>query len=130
MRGVDTNVLVRFLVRDDLEQARKATEFLIAQCSAEDSGVVNHIVLCELVWVLGNSYAYPRDAVARALDGILEAVQLSVPDRNDVRSAIVEFQEGGDFADALIRLANLRRGCAYTVTFDRRAAKRTGFRAL
>ena len=130
MRGVDTNVLVRFLVRDDPEQARKATEFLVAQCSAEDPGLVNHIVLCELVWVLGNSYAYPREAVVRALDGILEAVQLSIPDRSDVRLAIIEFQEGADFADALIGLVNLRLGCRATVTFDRRAAKRAHFQRL
>jgi predicted nucleic-acid-binding protein len=130
MRGVDTNVLVRFLVRDDPEQARKAREFLMQECNAEDPGLVNHIVLCELVWVLGSFYAYPRDAVVRALDGILDAVQLSVPDRNDVRLAINEFHDGADFADALIGIVNLRFGCRATVTFDRRAARRTGFQRL
>jgi len=123
MRGVDTNVLVRFLVRDDPEQARKARQFL-AGCSAEDPGLVNHIVLCELVWVLGSFYSYPREAIARALKEVVDAIQLSVPDRADVQLAIRQFRNGADFADALIGIANLRLGCRDTVTFDRGAAKR------
>jgi predicted nucleic-acid-binding protein len=130
MRGVDTNVLVRFLVRDDPEQARKAAEFLMVECSAEDPGLVNHIVLCELVWVLGNFYAYERQAVARALSGILDAIQLNVPDREAVRMAITQFQAGADFPDALIGLVNLRLGCRDTVTFDRAAGRRAGFSLL
>ena len=130
MRGVDTNVLVRFLVRDDPEQARKASQFLMVECTAEDPGLVNHIVLCELVWVLGSFYAYPRQAIARVLDGIAKAVQLSIPDVQDVRLAIAEYQDGADFADALIAIINLRLGCRETVTFDRQAARRSGCQAL
>jgi len=110
MRGVDTNVLVPFLVRDDPEQARKARQFL-AECSAEDPGLVNHIVLCELVWVLGSFYSYPREAIARALQGVVEAIQISVPDRDDVQLAIRQFRSGADFAAALIGILNLRLGC-------------------
>ena len=130
MRGVDTNVLVRFLVRDDFEETRRAREFLTVKCTAESPGVVNHIVLCELVWVLDYSYDYSREKILLALEGIIGAAQLTIPNRDDVRVALTEFQDGADFPDALIAIVNLRLGCEHTVTFDRKAGRRAGFRAL
>jgi predicted nucleic-acid-binding protein len=130
MKGIDTNILVRFLVQDDAEQARRATEFLTVECSADNPGFVNHIVLCELVWVLEGFYGYSRERVALALEGIIGADQLRIDEREDAFGALREYQDGADFPDALIGTANQRLGCAYTATFDRAAAKRTGFRAL
>jgi predicted nucleic-acid-binding protein len=130
MKGIDTNVLVRFLVQDDAEQARKATAFLMTQCTAAHPGFVNHIVLCELVWVLQGFYGYPRESVSLALEGIIGASQLRIEKRETALDALREYEDGADFSDALIALINLALGCENTWTFDRRAAKRAGFRAL
>jgi predicted nucleic-acid-binding protein len=130
MTGIDTNVLVRYLVKDDADQARKATRFIRNQCSGEDLGLINRIVLCELVWVLETAYEYPRQRVALALENILRTAEFIIEDHQEAWLAFREYQKGGDFADALISAINQRHGCALTVTFDRKADRRPGFRVL
>jgi predicted nucleic-acid-binding protein len=130
MRGIDTNILLRFLLQDDSEQAAKATRFINGECTSTDPGLINHIVLCELVWVLESSYRFPRRRILNVLDDILRAEQLKIDQREEVRAAILEYQEGADFPDSLIGIVNLRLGCDDTLTFDRKAAQRSGFRAL
>ncbi len=130
MTGIDTNVLVRYLVQDDPEQARKATRFITNECSSEDPGFINRIVLCELVWVLETAYGYARDKVALALERILRTAQFTIEDHQEAWSSLREYQDGADFADSLIGAVNCRRGCERTVTFDRKASRRGGFAAL
>ena len=65
-------------VKDDVEQGRKAAQFIAKQCSAEDPGLINRIVLCELVWVLETAYEYPRPSVALALENILRTAEFIV----------------------------------------------------
>jgi predicted nucleic-acid-binding protein len=131
MRGIDTNVLVRYLVQDDPDQFRKATRFITHDCSPDDPGFINRVVLCELVWVLESAYGYPREKVAQALEMILRAMQFKIEDHQDAWSSFREYQSGGDFADAFIAAVNHRLGCDRTVTFDRKAAgRRHGFSLL
>jgi predicted nucleic-acid-binding protein len=52
VKGIDTNILIRYFVRDDPAQFRAAAKFVESDCSEEEPGVVNHVVLAELVWVL------------------------------------------------------------------------------
>ena len=63
MIGIDTNVLVRHLVQDDLRQSREATRVITKQRTRDDPGFINRIVLCELVWVLESAYGYPKDTI-------------------------------------------------------------------
>ncbi|MBV8212722.1 MAG: type II toxin-antitoxin system VapC family toxin [Verrucomicrobia bacterium] len=130
MTGIDTNVLVRYLVRDDPEQARKAARFIKSQCSTDDPGLINRIVLCELVWVLETAYEYPRQAVTLALEKILRTAQFIIEDHSEAWLAFREYQQGADFADAFVGAINQRLGCALTVTFDKKASRRPGFRVL
>lgn len=124
MRGVDTNVLVRFLTRDDATQAARA-KAVIQKTVAEEGGChVSVVVLCELVWVLEAAYAFPRRQVLSALEGLLEATQFSIEDRDLARKAVDLYRAGrGDFADFLVGLGNRRDGCRDTVTFDRALAR-------
>ena len=92
MTGIDTNVLVRYLVQDDAEQARKATYFITNECSTDDTGLINRIVLCELVWVLETAYDYPRNAVAMALEKILRTAQFTVEDHQEAWLAFRDYQ--------------------------------------
>ena len=71
--GLDTNVLVRFLVQDDAVQAEAATA-LIGSLTEAAPGFVSREVLVELVWVLERAYNLGRADIARALDGLLEAL--------------------------------------------------------
>jgi predicted nucleic-acid-binding protein len=130
VKGIDTNILVRYLIRDDLSQLRIASRFIEADCSEQEPGFVNQIVLAELVWVLERGYRLDRSAVVAALDALLSASQLSIEHPEDARAALREYEEGADFADSLIAASNARAGCEYTATFDRRAAGRSGFRLI
>jgi predicted nucleic-acid-binding protein len=130
MTGIDTNVLVRYLVQDDPEQARKATRFITNECSSEDPGLINRIVLCELVWVLETAYGYARENVALALEKILRTTQFTIEDHQEAWSSFREYQDGGDFGDSFISAVNRRLGCERTVTLDRKAGRRSGFAPL
>jgi predicted nucleic-acid-binding protein len=130
MTGIDTNVLVRYLVQDDPEQARKATRFITNECSSEAPGLINRIVLCELVWVLETAYGYARENVAFALEKILRTAQFKIEDHQEAWSSFREYQDGADFADSFIAAVNRRLGCEQTVTFDHKASRRSGFASL
>lgn len=130
MKGIDTNILVRYLVRDDPAQFRAASRFIENDCSEQEPGFVNHVVLAELVWVLERGYKYARPEIVTALGALLLTSQLSIEHPDDARAALDEYQNGADFADSLIAAANVRVGCEYTATLDRRAARRKGFRLI
>jgi predicted nucleic-acid-binding protein len=130
MIGIDTNLLVRYIIQDEPVQVEKATRFLERVCTINNPGLVNGIVVMELVWVLESVYRYPRQQVSIALAAILRASQLRVENSQDVRYALSEYSDGADFSDALIAATNLRLGCDHTVTFDRAAARRAGFSLL
>ena len=130
MIGLDTNVLVRFLVQDDLDQAAAATA-LMAGLTEAASGFVSREVLVELVWVLERGYALPRGDIALALDGLLEARELVIEAADRAAIAVDRYRKGGaGFADQMIALAGQGAGCAETVTFDRKAASLPGMRLL
>lgn len=52
MIGLDTNALVRYVVRDDAQQTAAATRLIESSCKTNDPGLIALVVLCELVWVL------------------------------------------------------------------------------
>jgi predicted nucleic-acid-binding protein len=51
MIGLDTNVLVRYIMQDDVKQAAKATK-LMESLSAQAPGFITLVSVVELVWVL------------------------------------------------------------------------------
>ena len=131
MIGVDTNVLVRPLVGDDPPQAEAATRFLQAHCSAEDPALVCEIVLVETAWVLEDVYEYTRAQICAAFEGVLVTAQLRVGASSSVLAALQKYRLGAaDFADCLLGVGNVRAGCSYTATFDRKAARLEDFRLI
>lgn len=123
VRGVDTNVLVRFLTQDDPEQVRRANAFFTRIEKAGETAYVNTVVLCELAWVLRSLYGLKREEISGALDKLLDTARLEIEDRSVVHRAIALYGAGaGDFADYVIGLRNRLAGCQDTLTFDRRLA--------
>lgn len=130
MIGLDTNVLVRFLVQDDPEQGRAAAA-VIGGLSAAHPGFVCREVLVELVWVLERAYGLPRKDVAQALDGLLEAQELVIEAAERAAVAVDRYRRGGPgFADQMVVLAGQAAGCRETATFDRKAAAIPGMRLV
>lgn len=131
LTGVDTNVLVRYIVQDDASQAGVATAFLESHCTTNAPGYLSHVVLCELVWTLRKVYRLSKDDVVFVLVRVLSNAALQIEAPALARAALFDFEKGsGDYADYLIAHGNRQRGCEYTVTFDRRAARHPLFKLL
>ena len=126
MIGLDTNVLVRYLMQDDARQSAKATA-LMESLSAEKPGFVSLTALIELVWVLSSAYAYNRAEVAIVLDTLLRTAVLRIERSELAWRALKLFIVGSaDFADCLIAISCTANGCISTMTFDRGAARGAG----
>jgi len=131
MIGLDTNVLVRYIVRDDPAQTRLADQCIEQSCTREQPGYVSHLVLVELIWVLGRGYGYPRQMLSEVLATLLSSEELRIEDAQLVRAALAAFGAGAaDFADCLIGTLHVQAGCETTLTFDRKAARLSGHRLL
>lgn len=128
MRGLDTNVLVRFLVGDDPDQASRAAS-LFARATAEGERLfVAQIVVCELVWVLGFAYDKTRSEIAAGLETLLRSRQLQFEDVDQIQAALERFAAGeGDLADWLIWEHSRSAGVERVVTFDTRLLRSREF---
>jgi len=124
--ALDTNILVRFLTRDDPGQSAAASE-VIGGLTAEAPGFVCREVLIELVWVLERAYKYSRADITRAVEGLLSASEVVIEVSGDV-GAILQLYEtrGFGFSDLMIRQAARRSGADVLVTFDKQAARLDG----
>jgi predicted nucleic-acid-binding protein len=113
--AADTNVIVRYLTRDEPEQFAKASALM----RSEDVFVCTTVLL-ETEWVLRRGYQYSRDRIVEALRSIsgLPRVTLEHPAR--ALKALDWLAAGMDFADAL-HLASAE-SCEAFVSFDRQLA--------
>lgn len=123
MIGLDTNLLVRYLTQDDAGQSKQAARIIDAAIEAGEDLYLNHIVVCELTWVLSRAYGYAKDELLGVLEKILAAGQFAFEDKDALWRALEAFRRSSaDFADCLIGVKNSTAGCRTTVTLDRAAA--------
>jgi predicted nucleic-acid-binding protein len=113
---VDTNVLVRAVVRDDVKQAQAAAKLL------KDAELIAVSVpcLCEFVWVLRRVYNFGHRDISAALDALLDADNVVV-NRPAVEAGLTVLNAGGDFADGLIAYEGSWLGGHIFVSFDKKA---------
>ena len=131
MIGIDTNVIIRYIVQDDLEQAKAATKLIEQSCSTDNPGFINHIVLCEIVWVLRRNYKIDKQSICQVIEQIMRTDRLLIEDIQLVWKALDTFKETkADFADCLSSQRNLQVGCRYTATLDDAASVTVGYRQL
>jgi predicted nucleic-acid-binding protein len=128
MLGIDTNVLVRFLVRDDEAQFEKARKLIKREVAAGRRVFVSQLVLLETEWVLRSRYGLSKLEIMTAFSGLLDAVDVQFQDEPAVEEALFVWKDyAADFADCLIAAQNKRLGCRVTATFDANASKLPGF---
>lgn len=126
MIGLDTNVLVRYIMQDDPNQSPKATE-LIESLDGDTPGFVTLVSIVELYWVLTSCYELTHEQVKQALEALLRTKQILVDRADQVLRALRVFGDSkADFADCLIERTAAGAGCAQTLTFDVRASKHAG----
>lgn len=128
MLGVDTNVLIRYLTRDDQSQYEKARRLIDCEVSNDEPVLVSMLVLLEAEWVLRSRYELVKAEIIAAFSALLDTSELTFEDEPSVESAIYSWKDStADFADCLIEARNRRLGCRATATFDGRALKLAGF---
>ena len=126
MTGLDTNVLVRYIMQDDVKQAGLATK-LVEALTPDDPGFVTVISIVELSWVMLSCFDLQRAQLVEALEAILRTKELVVERADIVWKALRLFSgTSADFADCLIERSAASAGCPRTMTFDRAAAKHCG----
>ena len=126
MIALDTNVLLRLIVREDEEQA-EAAEKLLRRLTLEEPGFVCREVLVELVRVLERYYRFERDEIATVLNELVVVAAVEIECASDVAEATGGYRRGGaDFADRMIAAAARRAGAVSLYTFDRKAARLPG----
>jgi len=123
--ALDTNVLVRLLVRDDEEQYRAARR-LIDQAEAADESVL--IMLCALLeteWVLRSRYKLDKASIAESFTRLLESVGVEFEHEPTVEEALYLWAQHprADFADCLLAARAAHLGCSRFLTFDAGAAQ-------
>ena len=127
MTGVDTNALLRYIVRDEPTQAARAAREL----ERGERFLVGSIVLCEVVWVLETGYGFSRRDIAVTLERILATAQFEIEAKDLALAALDDFRRStADFSDCLLGRRNRAAGAAETVTFDRSLKGLEGFRLL
>ena len=126
MRAIDTNVLVRLIVRDDPEQVRSAEAFVMS------GAWVSHLVLAETMWVLDAVYERSTAQIASALDLLLNHKDLSLQDADVVGSALEQFKKRPalGFSDCLTLEIARKAGHLPLGTFDKDLARLDGAQRL
>ncbi|MEQ9230597.1 MAG: type II toxin-antitoxin system VapC family toxin [Cyclobacteriaceae bacterium] len=129
MIGIDTNVLVRYIVQDHQVQSKKATEF-IESLTPKTSGFISSIVLCELNWVLKSAYGIDKNKRIAVIDTILSTSVFEIEDMTASMKALRSYENGkADYSDYLIREVMLDAGCETIMTFDKAALLDKGFKS-
>ena len=124
MLALDTNVLVRLVTNDNPLQAQRVQEALDGELAVGRECMVGHIVMCELVWVLGRLYGYSLAQCQQTVAGLLAFAGLRFESMPAIMSAFKAWQQhGGDWADHLLGAQMQALGCDTVLTLDKRAAR-------
>jgi len=124
--GLDTNVVVRYIMQDDAVQSAHASKVLEA-LGVDEPGWISLVSVVELVWVLSGAYKLQRAQVLEALEALLGTKELVIERAEMVWKALRACRTAkADFADCLIANCANAAGCQRIMTFDRGAAKFAG----
>ena len=127
--GIDTNVILRAILGDDPVQSAMAVR-LFRDLTPTHRGFITQLTLAETYWVLNRAKRLARETCLDVIRGLVETEVLEFEDGETVVRALTLAEDGADFADALIQGTMELFGTTETVTFDRDAAERLGWRLL
>ena len=127
MFGLDTNVLVRYLLGDDREQAERARKAIDQALASGKPVTVCLLTLLETEWVLRSCAALDKRRIIATFRMLLEAQDLRIEQEETLEEALFLYDNhAADFADCLMTAHYTRLGCSSMLTFDRKAAQLPG----
>jgi predicted nucleic-acid-binding protein len=128
MIGLDTNVLVRFLIRDDEKQFERARDLIQGEAQREQFVCVSLLVLLETEWVLRSRYKLSKEEILSTFSELLSAADIRFEDEPAIAQALFMWKDSpAQFADCLIGARHWALACRATATFDQGALKLPGF---
>ena len=131
MAGLDTNLLVRWLVEDDEEQVARVQRLFRAVQTNEAALFVPCTVALELEWILRSRYRLDKGAILRTFTALLETRELEFQSEAGLERALHLYRQGAaDFADCLDAGLCGAAGQSPLLTFDEKAAKLEGVELL
>ncbi len=131
MKGIDTNILVRFLVADDEFQAEKVYDIFKEAESNKNELFVPILVILELIGVLESAYEISRDEIIDSISELLLMPILKFENQSVVQQFIQTAQGNRyDLSDLLIAQSAAEQGCEAVITFDKKASKYTLFELI
>lgn len=124
MKGVDTNILIRFLTGDDERQAKKVYKIFKDAESEKKEFFVPLVVVLELIWVLESVYKTSRTEILESISDLLLMPVLKFEHRTALQQFLSSAQGNRcDLSDILIAYAAKINGCETVLTFDKKASK-------
>ncbi|NET58059.1 MAG: type II toxin-antitoxin system VapC family toxin [Symploca sp. SIO2E6] len=128
MITLDTNILIRYVTRDNEQQWQQATAII----EESEQCLIPNIVLCEMIWVLrGEPYKFTKDEILEVIELMIQTPKFEFENRSIIYQALQRTKQGrADFSDYLIGAISYHIGSTETVTFDRKLKGEDGFRCL
>lgn len=130
MIGIDTNILIRYLVKDDPVQTPEAVRIVNGLSSAVP-GWLSITVIAELAWTLRRIYKMDREGIAGIVQKLLNSNDMILEQHDTVQRAVLLFRNcKADLADCMLAVGAGIAGCERIVTFDRIAARDLGMKLI
>jgi len=124
MIGVDTNILVRFLVGDDVKQANKVYALFKKIEDEKNELFVPSLVILELIWVLESAYEFDRFDILDSINQLTLMPIFRFENLAIIQNFIFEAEQSTfDLSDLLIAHSANENGCEIVLTFDKKASK-------
>lgn len=122
---VDTNVILKLLIKDD-DIKRKACEKLLKESKEKEIILfLLPVAVLEIVWVLEKVYKYEKKKIRELVEAILNTPELKVEMEDVFRNALKVYDEKNiKFADAVMGYWGLERGFSIAYTYDEKDFKR------
>ena len=127
MKGIDTNVLVRYLVKDDARQSRAAEMAISDALTSGQPLALSLLALMETEWVLRSQYDFDKATVIMVIKTLIETEEIAIEHEDIVERSLYLYESSSaDFTDCLMVVRYRVIGCEAMLTFDTRAAKLPG----
>lgn len=131
MKGLDTNIVLRYVLQDDRAQAAAVNKLVEQLGGPAGPGFISLPTILEVAWVLRSRYRMSPSVIATALDRLLSTDVFLIQNERELFAAVAAMRDSlGSFEDALIGALSQWRGCDSTLTFDRKAARLPGFELI
>jgi predicted nucleic-acid-binding protein len=131
MYGLDTNVLIRYLLRDDPVQAEQARATIESAVQSGDTIVISLLTMLESEWVLRSCASLDKRAVITTFRMLLETRDIRIEQEETLEEALYQYENNNtDFADCIMATRYARLGCSAMLTFDKKASQLPGVVAI